>query len=58
MLDILDVNILNRNLLGMEELSKEGKANVDVDLDGKPSPADSLSILKYVVKVIAKLPVK
>ena len=56
--DILDVIVLNRNLLGMEELSPEGKANADVDLDGKPSPADSLSILKFVVKVISKLPVK
>ncbi len=55
--DILDVILLNRNLLGTEELTKEGKANADVDLDGKPAPADSLSILKYIVKLIDKIPI-
>ena len=57
MVDILDVILLNRNLLGMADLTKEGKANADVDLDGKPTPADSLNIMKYLVKLIEKLPV-
>ena len=54
---VLDVILLNRNLLGMADLTKEGKANADVDLDGKPTPADSLNIMKYLVKLIEKLPV-
>ena len=28
------------------------------DLDGKPTSADALNILKYTVKIIAELPVK
>ncbi len=55
--DILDVISLNKALLGGGALTKEGEAQADVDLDGKPSPADSLSILKYLVKLIDKLPV-
>ncbi len=55
--DILDVIVLNRNLLGGSELTAEGKKNADVNLDGTPSPADSLSILKYLVKLIEVLPI-
>ncbi len=55
--DILDVIVLNRNLLGGSELTAEGRGNADVDLDGKPTPADSLSILKYLVKLIEVLPI-
>ncbi|MBE6851141.1 MAG: glycoside hydrolase [Ruminococcus sp.] len=54
--DILDVIVLNRNLLGSSELTAEGKKNADVNLDGTPTPADSLNILKYLVKLIDKLP--
>ncbi|MBR2913366.1 MAG: dockerin type I repeat-containing protein, partial [Oscillospiraceae bacterium] len=56
--DILDVIVLNRNLLGSGELSEAGQKNADVDLDGKPSAADALNIMKYLVKLIGKLPVK
>ncbi len=55
--DILDVISLNKALLGGGALTKDGEAQADVDRDGKPSPADSLSILKYLVKLIDKLPV-
>ena len=55
--DILDVIVLNRNLLGTAELTEQGQENADVDLDGKPSFADSLSIMKYLVKLIKELPV-
>ncbi|MBE6850194.1 MAG: hypothetical protein E7504_00415 [Ruminococcus sp.] len=55
--DILDIIVLNRNLLGTGELTKQGQLNADVDLDKKPSAKDSLSILKYIVKLIDKLPV-
>lgn len=57
--DILDVIILNKSLLGAgEELSADAQAAADVDLDGKPSIADSLNILKYIITLITELPVK
>ncbi len=49
--DILDVIMLNRALLGVEGLTPQGEKNADVDKDGKPAPADSLGILKHVVKL-------
>ncbi len=55
--DILDVIVVNKNLLGAGTLSAQGKKNADVTLDGKPGSDDALAILKYVVKVINKLPV-
>lgn len=55
--DILDVIVVNKNLLGAGSLSTQGKKNADVNLDGKPGSDDALAILKYVVKVIDKLPV-
>ncbi len=55
--DVLDVILLNKALLGGAELTDEGERNADVDKDGTPGPSDSLSILKYLVKLIDKLPV-
>ncbi|MBR4100451.1 MAG: glycoside hydrolase family 9 protein [Oscillospiraceae bacterium] len=55
--DILDVIVLNRNILGAGSLTKQGQKNADVNEDGKPGSDDALAILKYVVKVIDKLPV-
>ncbi len=55
--DILDIIVLNKNLLGAAELTEQGKKNADVDLDGKPSSNDSLNILKFIVKLTDKLPV-
>ncbi|MBR4100405.1 MAG: cellulose 1,4-beta-cellobiosidase [Oscillospiraceae bacterium] len=55
--DILDVIVLNRNILGAGSLTTQGQKNADVNLDGKPGSDDALAILKYVVKVIDKLPV-
>ncbi len=54
--DILDVILLNRNILGSSELSGEGKVNADVDGNGKPDANDSLQILKFIVKLLDKLP--
>ncbi len=56
--DILDIIVLNKNLLGAGDLSDAGKANVDVDGDGKPTANDSLNILKFIVKLTDKLPIK
>ncbi|MBE6851027.1 MAG: hypothetical protein E7504_04725 [Ruminococcus sp.] len=54
--DILDVITLNKALLGNNGMTKQGEANVDVDNDGKPSANDSLNILKFIVKLVDKLP--
>lgn len=56
--DILDVIALNRALLGSGKLTETGEKQADVDLDGTPKSADSLIIMKYVVKLVAELPVK
>ena len=56
--DILDIIVLNRALLGAASLSDDAAANADVDKDKKPTPADSLNIMKYLVGLIAALPVK
>lgn len=56
--DILDIIVLNKALLGSgEALSKKAMLSADVDLDGKPAAADSLAIMKYIVKIFDKLPV-
>jgi endoglucanase len=54
---ILDVIALNRNLLGNSDITAQGKINADVDLDGTPTSADALNIMRYVVHLIEKLPV-
>ncbi len=54
--DILDVITLNKVLLAGEPMSDQGRLNADVDLDGTPSAADSLSILKYTIKLVEALP--
>lgn len=55
--DILDVIALNKSLLGGDLLTDAGAANADVDQDGLPTSADSLTILKYTVNIVKELPV-
>ena len=55
--DILDVIQLNKYLLGLDDLTDEGKANADVDLNKEVDTTDSLNILKFVVELVT-LPVK
>lgn len=52
--DILDVIALNKNLLGAQELSAQGRINADVDANKDIDSTDSLNILKCVVKLIAQ----
>ncbi len=54
--NVLDVIILNKNLLGGGELTKQGALNADVDRDSSPSVADSLNILKFIVGLVTELP--
>ncbi len=53
--NVLDVIRLNKNLLSGEGLSEYGIQNADVDGDGTPSVADSLLILKYIIKLVDTL---
>lgn len=55
--DILDVIALNKALLAGEQITDQGRKNADVDLDGTPSSADSLNILKYTIKLVLSLPI-
>ncbi len=56
-IDVLDVITLNKNLLGGGELTEQGIRNADVDLDDAPTVADSLTILKFIISLVDKLPV-
>ncbi len=55
--DVLDIIVLNKNLLGGGELTDQGRRNADVDGDGAANANDSLNIMKFVVKLIDSLPV-
>ncbi len=55
--DVLDIIVLNKYLLGGGSLSEQGAVNADVDKDNDPSANDSLNIMKYIVKLIDALPV-
>lgn len=50
--DILDVILLNKFLLGAQTLSDQARLNADVMNDGSIDSTDSLSILKCVVRLI------
>ncbi len=47
--DILDVIVINKAMLGSMQLSDQGKANADVNKNGKPDNDDSLKVLKSIV---------
>ena len=55
--ELLDVILLNKNLLGMEKLSDKGAKNADVNIDTAVDGTDSLYILKSLVSLVT-LPVK
>ncbi len=55
--DVLDVIVLNKYLLGGGSLSEQGAANADIDGDSEPTANDSLNIMKYIVKLIDMLSV-
>lgn len=52
-IDILDVILINKAILGKEILTSEQTANADVDKDNTITPNDSLAIMKYIVKLIS-----
>lgn len=52
--DILDVILVNKAILGKEILEGQGFTNADVDDDGQLTPTDSLNIMKYIVNLITE----
>ena len=55
--DIMDVILLNKYLLGGSELGEKAKASADVDRNEKLDSTDSLNILKYIVELVSSLPI-
>lgn len=58
--NILDVMLINKYLLGTAELSEQGKKNADVDANGTIDTTDSLNILKCCQELIeqSEFPIK
>ena len=58
--DIMDVIVVNKNLLGAGQLSAQGKLNADVDQKNGVDTTDSLNIIKLVVELLTQndMPVK
>ncbi|MDE5755427.1 MAG: glycoside hydrolase [Oscillospiraceae bacterium] len=58
--EILDVVLMNRVYVGVDEISPEGKQNADVDQDNKITLADSMNVLKLLVHLLTNkdFPVK
>ncbi len=56
-INIADVILLNRALLGDAEIDAVGKANADTDGNSILEATDSLNILKLIVELIDALPV-
>lgn len=54
--DILDVIMLNKAILGKETLSEEQQKAADIDQNGIPASGDALTLLKYIVGMDVTLP--
>ncbi len=55
--EIIDVIALSQALMGAGQLTEAGAANADVDQNHQVNSTDTLNIMKYLVKLIEKLPV-
>ena len=55
--DVMDIILLNKALFGKADMSEQGIINADVDGDGVPTFSDSLSIMRYILRLVEKLPV-
>lgn len=58
--NILDVILLNRTIMGRDEMTAQGEKNADVDVSGTPDSTDALNILKLIVGLLtqADFPIK
>lgn len=54
MVDIVDVVLMNKYLLGLSELKGDALANADVDANGKVDSDDGLNILKFALEMITE----
>ena len=50
--DVVDVLVLNKYLLGVAQLTPEGQQNADFNGSGKLEDADAMMILKAIVKLV------
>lgn len=57
-IDIIDVILVNKYLLGCTDLNDSQKNAADVYHDGSIDSTDALTLLKYVVDLVEKLPVE
>lgn len=55
--NLLDVVLLNKNLMLGVRLSENGQKAADVDKNGILNPTDSLTILKFNVRLVDSLPI-
>ena len=53
--DIIDVIMINKSILGQKKLTKSQASSADVDRNGIVEPNDSLTIMKYIVGLIETL---
>ncbi|MDE5563800.1 MAG: dockerin type I repeat-containing protein [Oscillospiraceae bacterium] len=56
-INIMDAILLNRYLMIGAPLSEQGMLNADVDNSGSCDATDSLTILKYITKIVTSLPI-
>ena len=52
--DILDVVLLNRTILGKDTVTEQGLANADLNMNEVPDIIDSQNILKLIVKLLTQ----
>jgi hypothetical protein len=50
--DVLDVVVTNKHILGVSKLSSQGFKNVDIDESDSITSADSLNVLKLALKLL------
>ncbi|MBR0485476.1 MAG: glycoside hydrolase family 9 protein [Oscillospiraceae bacterium] len=50
--DILDVIVVNKAILGKEEISAQGMMNADINQNSIPDSTDSLNIMKLIVGLL------
>ncbi|MBR0485462.1 MAG: family 43 glycosylhydrolase [Oscillospiraceae bacterium] len=50
--DILDVIVINRAILGKEEISEKQLKAIDFNQNNKPDSSESLAVMKYIVGLI------
>lgn len=56
-INLADVVLINRYLLGLAELDPDAQDRADVDVNTHVEPMDALNLLCYVIDLIDKLPV-